>query len=366
MNWINHLRKKISRFSHGMKFRQTMVFASIAWLSCATALAQTPAQHQPGEVELLRDPVLLHGVTQGFANTLPQEDRESCFARWQAKGITKAKWEFWEISESQYFAHNPNTPEVLGPGHYHWETADHAKQLTIRDGVVRMIYDTSKEWREGGRLNLPDKEGNRPKYDAVETSWPHFLIGQVFTHEGNQSEAPEDDQKIIADGYVGLRFKADVRLNRLKKSSEWDHSSDFETANHALFYIVFTVMPVASKSISEPGKIYILVPAIYSEGDGHVKSSAPWIGFDQFGDSVYFTDSQPKLKAGEWVSYDFDMKKLIQEGLAAVEKEARAKGVKKSYRTEDYFLAKFIIGWEKWGGFDTDVEFKGLSLRGKR
>jgi len=53
---------------------------------------------------------------------------------------------------------------------------------------------------------------------------------------------------------------------------------------------------------------------------------------------------------------------LAPAALAAATKESRARGKIKTYVPEDYFLAALLIGWEVWGGFNTDVEFKNLSL----
>ena len=59
-----------------------------------------------------------------------------------------------------------------------------------------------------------------------------------------------------------------------------------------------------------------------------------------------------------------DVKQLIREALAAATREARVRGLAQTYRPEDHFIALMLIGWEVWGGFDTDVEFKNLSLFG--
>jgi hypothetical protein len=55
---------------------------------------------------------------------------------------------------------------------------------------------------------------------------------------------------------------------------------------------------------------------------------------------------------------------LAPATLAAATKEFRAREKIKTYVPVDYFLAALLIGWEVWGGFNTDVEFKDLSLRG--
>jgi len=124
-------------------------------------------------------------------------------------------------------------------------------------------------------------------------------------------------------------------------------------------------MPASASRVADGGKIYVLIPGIYAEEDNHheVKFNQ-WLGLDQYGETVYATGSQPSLRAGSWIHYETDVKQLIREALAAATRESRARGQAKTYVPEDYFLAFFLIGWEVWGGFNTDVEFKNLSLRG--
>ncbi len=250
---------------------------------------------------------------------------------------------------------------MLRPGVFQWSTANQAKQLLIENGAVHMIFDTSKEWREGGQLNLPDKDGKRPKYGDPNTTWPHFLIGQHFAKDNDPSTRIPDEDKLRFNKFDRLRFRIDIKLNRVLKNSAWDHRAEYQAANHAIFYLAFVVLPKSSSRLADPGKFYMLVPAIYSEGNNrHVPGSLPWLGLDQFGDGVYFSGAQPVLQSGNWVPYDIDVKQLIQEGLSA----AAQRNPTRAYHPEDYFLAELLIGWEVWGGFDTDVEFRNLSLQG--
>jgi len=350
-----------------MKTRLLLLLTGLAIAQTAFSAVATRGGSEPAstEVELLRDPLFSQGVTQGYANHLPPAEREDCLSRWKTKGITDAQWAFWEISEQLHFAHNPETPLLPHPGVFIWSTANKAKQCLIENGDVRMIFDTSKEWREGGNLNLPDKDGKRPKYGDPSTTWPHFLIGQHFAKDNAPLTLIPDDDKLLLSKYSRLRFRIDIKLNRLLKSSAWDHRVDFHAANHAIFYIAFVVMPKSASRMADPGKFYMLAPAIYSEGDNrHVADSLPWLGLDQFGDGVYFSGAQPVLQAGNWVPYDIDVKQLIRDGLSAAAQKAISQGKTRTYRPEEYFLACLLVGWEAWGGFDTDVEFRNLSLRG--
>lgn len=341
-------------------------------LSCAFGLAllgwchaAEPPADGASSVELLRDPLFSRGVTQGYANHLSPAERADCASRWHAKGITDAQWAFWEISEKLYFAHNPETPLLPAPGTFLWSTADKAKQCLIENGALRMIFDTGKEWREGGSLNLPDKDGHAPRYGDPATTWPHFLIGQHFAKDNNPATLIPDAEKLSFDKFHRLRFRADIKLHRVLKSSPWDHHADYKAANHAIFYLAFVVMPTKASRVADGGKIYILAPAIYSEGHSqHVQGTLPWVGLDQFGDGVYFSGAQPLLQPGSWVPYDIDVKQLIRESFSAMTQKALAQGKTRTYRPEDYFLACLLVGWEVWGGFDTEVEFKSLSLRG--
>ncbi len=336
---------------------------TLALIASAQTNPQTPPT--PRSTELLRDPAFTHGITQGYANHLTPAERADCLSRWQNKGVTNAQWAFWEISEQLHFAHNPATPSLPKPNTFIWSTTNQAKQCLIENGAVHILFDTSKEWREGGSLNLPDKTGARPKYGDPNTTWPHFLLGQHFAKDNNPSTTIPDADKLRFHTYDQLRLSLDIKLNRLQKSSTWDHRAEFGAANHAIFYVAIVLMPTNTSRLAETGKFYLLVPAIYSEGDNHhVPGSTPWLGLDQFGDGVYFSNTHPTLKAGTWTPYDIDVKKLIHEGLTAANEHSKSTGKTRTYRPEDYYLACLLLGWEIWGGFDTDVEFKNLSVKG--
>jgi hypothetical protein len=350
--------------------------ACVVLSGCSQFGAATVAGRQPGSgavardaavgIELLRDPGFTKGVTQGYANHLPPAERRDCLARWQSRGITDAQWAFWEISERLHFAHNPETPVVSGPGVYAWSTADLAKQCIIDHGSVRLVFDTGKEWREGGNLWLPDADGERPHYGNPATTWPHFLVGQHLVASNDAMYPIPESEKLLLGGSRRLHFTLDVKLNHLERSSQWDHREEFGAADHALFYVGFAIMPKATQCIAQRGKFYVLIPAIYSEGGAHVPTCAPWLGIDQFGDGVFFSGSPayPHLQLGTWVHYGVEVQDLVLEGLGARAHRASPGGAGPSASPEDYFVAVLLIGWEVWGGFATDVEFRGLSLRG--
>lgn len=58
------------------------------------------------------------------------------------------------------------------------------------------------------------------------------------------------------------------------------------------------------------------------------------------------------------------MKELVREGFAAVAQRTAPAPSPRNAAPEDNFIAVLLIGWEVWGGFATDVEFRGVSLRG--
>jgi len=346
-----------------MLIRRPNVSLLIFWVQTFLTLSTLAADSR--SKQLLRDPQLLHGITQGYANHLPAAERADCLTRWQNKGFTNAQWAFWEISEQLHFAHHRETPTVKAPGTFIWQTQNLAKQCLLEKGRVNLLYDTSKEWREGGALNLPDKNGQLPKYGNPHTTWPHFLIGQHFAKDNNPLTIIPDTEKLTFEKYARLRLQAKVKLNRLVRSSTWDHRAEYQAPNHAIFYMAIVIMPKTANRVADGGKFYMLVPAIYSEGDNrHVPGSAPWLGLDQFGDGVYFSGSQPTLAAGRTIPYDIDVKQLIREGLSAATQRSLQQGKPRTYRAEDYFLACLLVGWEVWGGFDTDVEFSDLSFTG--
>ena len=344
--------------------KASLTAAAVMTLSVFTCASRAGGGDADG-IELLKDPALSKGITQGYANNLSPAERKDCQARWTAQGMGAADWAFWEIGEKLLFAHNPATPTRGAPGEFAWRTADDAKQCLVANGSVRMVFDTAREWREGGSLALPSKDGTPPRYSHGNTIWPHFLIGQHLAPDNSPTAPIADDRKVRFDRYDRLRFTADVKLNRLAKNSEWDHRAEFKAPNHAIFYVAFVAMPVSASRVADEGKFYIIVPAIYSEGGArHVAACHPWLSLDQAGDEVYFTGSQPALRAGAWVRYDTDVKQLIREAFAAATRQSRLDGKPETFVPEEHFLALVLIGWEVWGGFDTDVEFKNLSLRG--
>jgi hypothetical protein len=323
-----------------------------------------------GFVELLRDPELTKGVTGGYANLLSPSEREEANRRWAGKGITGAEWAFWEISGNSYFANNPQNPEVQENGVYRWSTEDGSKQFLRDGGLVRMLYDTSKEWREGGNITWPDETGAKAPYAHRDpaTTWPHFLIGQHLTGDNDPSTPLREGDKIFPGRFEDLRFRIDVKLNQVLRLSAKDFTAEHVTPGHALFYLGFGIMPRNTANIKELGKVYLLVPAIYSHGDNrHFDDHLPWTGPDQFGDGVYFSGSFQSLRPAEWVHYDVDVKALVAEGLAAFDRKVRERQtpLDREYSPDDYFVAFILIGWEIWGDFTTDVEFKNLSMIGK-
>lgn len=335
---------------------------SLAGAVVASAV-EKPRRAQDG-VELLRDPTFTRGITQGFANHLKPAERADCLTRWNAKGMRDADWIFWEISEQLYFAHNPATPVVKKPGQFTFTTIGDAKQCSVDDGVVRLRFDSGKDWREGGNLSLPDKSGAKPTYGNPRTTWPHFLFGQQFGRKFTPGWPADAPDLLGATMFERLRFTADVKLNQVVKSSTWDHKPDYGAPNHAIFYIGFMIRPLVPQG---PGRgiYYVLVPAIYSEGDNrHLPQSCPWLGLDQHGEGVYFSGSQPSLQVDTWVRYDIDVKALVREALAVATKDSATKGRFRHFRAEDYGIEVLLIGWEIWGGFATDVEIKNLSLVG--
>lgn len=158
-------------------------------------------------------------------------------------------------------------------------------------------------------------------------------------------ERLSEDEKRGLDRHQRLRFGIDIRLNRLRKSSDWDHQAEYGAPNHAIFYMAFILMPRSASRLADSGKFYMLVPAIYSEGnEANVPGSAPWLGLDQFGDGVYFSGAHPTLKAGAWVPFDIDVKQLIREGLAAATQRSLAQKKDRLYRVEDYWLSCWWAG----------------------
>ncbi|MCM2276813.1 MAG: hypothetical protein NDJ89_01900 [Oligoflexia bacterium] len=364
-------------------FRIAMCFG-LGWVILATGCLVQPATEISGETsrtelgsasalalpdgpyrELIQDPSLTNGVAHGFANTLPSSIDSECSARWygRSSALGSAKWLFWEIAEKTYFCENAETP-LASATQLTFSSSDRSKQAIIpRNGSIRLLFDTSREWRKGCNLSLADGTA-LPRYPDRSTNWPHFLIGQ------NLEDPREGTRRLWLGRNRQLIFSSSVRLNESSRPvsencppGTWGgDAGTTEIPNHELFYAAVILrhrsFPAKVGQSINANQIYALIPMFYSEDGANAVSAAPWMNADQFGNVVYFAPGHPALRRGAWVDYAVDVDALTRETLGMLKERFGHEST-----VSDYYALGILIGWEIWGGFRNDVEVRDISLK---
>ncbi|HNT36938.1 MAG TPA: hypothetical protein PKH07_18255, partial [bacterium] len=253
---------------------------------------QRVEQDRAAKRQLLQDTRFTCGVQHGIGNTYPDDLDEACRARWMKRvpSLAHAKWRFTEIAEKTYFAENPDTPTRNNALTY--ASPDASKQFIIApDGLVRFVFDSAKEWRQGCRLDLPDEKGTMPRFGSPNWNWPHFLINQVIV------DASDESHKVHLEKYDDIILSATVTLRDIAKTGQ---DCGDQVPDHAIFYFAFVLENQKGES---PHTFYALVNALYTEdGSTHV-SVAPWLGNDPINAAVFFCPGYPALAQGETTDY---------------------------------------------------------------
>ena len=351
--------------------------------------------------ELLVDPNFENGVAIGYANNYPNDKDLQCIGNWRNKLINynQIKWYFIEISERFYLCDNNNNPIVSDSSINYISPNYGGKQLLI-DKVnksVRMLYNTGWEWRGGCNLCKPwtfDGITHYPQYGNSLTFWPHFLVAQFLS----SSYVPSPDfqglnsvpvaERVEVNKSEGLIFHGEFKLNNSQKvnsrfncpNGDWlpntcnqelcqgGNNNCPQLKDHAIFYVGFVLWRKnqdPNKPPNYPNVLYQLLPLVYTEdgninlgGDGY-NGQAYFLG-DQFGDRTFFakfgegsTKNVKKLVKGQWTSIEIDVREFSKETLGRLNP---------NINFSDYFVSSVLIGWEIWGGYQTDVEFRNLSL----
>ncbi len=297
--------------------------------------------------QLLRDTTFGNGVKHGENNTYPAYLESNCRNRWLQKvpSLANASWSFTEIAEKTYFCENSATPTNLATLSY--ASADYSKQfIDSKNGTVRFIFDSSKEWRQGCQLNLPSG-GVQPKFPdpTGQWTWPHFLLDQVLT------------SPVSFGTYNDLVLTAQITLKDIARIGSADCAiTDWNPhpQNHALFYIGLVL---TRQSGSGPLRFYALVPAFNTYNGSTNVNPAPWLGGDPVGAQVYYSPGQPVLTKGTTTNYNIKVETIAAEAVAAYNQRNGT-----ALALTNYKLSEILIGWEIWGGYKTEVEVKGLAL----
>jgi len=350
------------------------------------------------EIELFDDPSFQKGVAVGFANTYPNSLDEACISRWAniLPNYGTIKWMFWEITERFYFCDNPtDNPQITGNAILYVSPNAGGKKLTINKDtkIVKMEYRTDWEWRGGCNLCKPwtyDGVTHYPVYGDPYTNWPHFLVGQVLS----PSYVPNlyvisipESEKVYLTKYQKLLFHGEFKWNNSYRvapfpgwncpdgdwkpntcSEEICQSNCEHVPNHAIFYIGFVLWYKDWPSYPSQGPrvVYQLLPLLYTE-DGEYNMGGDFENLmpDQYGDRTFFakfgegpTVNVRKLVKNQWVSTDIDVDEFSRYILDYISQK-----VGSQLNPKDYFISMVLIGWEIWGAYQTDIEFRSISLK---
>lgn len=357
--------------------------------------------------ELFGDPLFSNGVAIGYANTYWNYNQD-CIGRWKSKMpfYGQAKWMFTEISERFYFCDNVDNNPSFGQNFVNYISPNAGmKKISIdRNGTAHMEFDTSWEWRGGCNLCKPwiGVDSNPPKYGDTHANWPTFLVSQMFSPSYIPSRYPADlrsipeAERMYLTKYNKVQFTGQFRLNKVDKignsqcpTGDWtpqvtsngvmtfnpctqtcgpNTQACFDVPNHAVFYVAFVLWHNVWKTPQDnsvPNVIYQLLPLVYSEdGVANVGGLTSYIMGDQYGDRTYFA------KLGDGVTAKA---KKLTEGSQTFENVEINVGdfsrnilheINPSIDPGEYFVSAFLTGWEIWGGYETDVEMRSLSLKG--
>lgn len=323
-----------------------------------------------------------------------------------------------EISESLFFCDPLNNMSggnpVIGSNSIAYGSAGDSKTLfSDRNGAIRLKYNTGMEYRAGCNLSLPWTYGNPPvtyypKYGGV-SNWPSLGISQILSSSyipiPNDQRSPNIiplAERVNLKKYTTIQFNGDFRLNSLSRTgSECNTDLDWRPAscpkdptitdptnpnyyckdacclpvpNHATFYVSFILWHNIWKypqDNSVPNVIYQLLPIVYSEnGTTNIGGNEENIMGDQAGDRTYFaklgkgvTANAKKLTIGnsEFEHVNIDVAAFSKYVLHKINPDYF--NDQNPERYGEYFVSAYLSGWEIWGGYQTNIEMKNLSLK---
>lgn len=268
-----------------------------------------------------------------------------------------SKWHINEIASTSHFCSNSaNQPNTQISSRTNLQSSNNGatKSFNLSGGVGRMKYNTYLEGVEGCNLKT------EPNGDPT-TNWPHYLLANTLLGNGNT--------KTELNLKHPFTFSAQFKLNKLttlggecnSKAPQYHYGG---TPNHALFYVGLVLVNKQYNTLVAPGrdKIYLVVSIVFGGSNGGGNLSTPALGNDQLpqANPVYTTAIQEygNIPNNQWKTVTFDVNKVTQQALDKIYK------VHGDYRQlNDYFVGELYVGWEIWGGYDTDIEFKNVSLQ---
>ncbi len=309
------------------------------------------------EIELLRDTKFEWGLGEFTESNLAR-------AQWCKMPIgQEPAWAVSEIATETHFCQNLPNPKSTEPTIIFESEGGHKKLISYKDGRIKLQLDSSAEEKEGcGITNY--------KRSPPVLSWIYYGVIQHISID-------------FAD-FEELNFNLDVKLNKFEPNVLRQKCTEYGAIidRYGGFGIIFLL-----KREGEgygPGNLYWLL--IDSCGkhwwEGTDESGEPrnkecssnseeYIQSDTFGIPMYHPpmdnnitssvdNTHPILKEGQWVNYNVDLKKFAEDGINYYNAKY---GI--NMDLADYQLAHIDLAWEIIGGFDTEIELRNFSLKGK-
>jgi hypothetical protein len=334
--------------------------------------------------EMLADRAFANGI-QMWNGPYDRPDARTwtsdCQARWatrlQLPSKDSTSWIFTEIGERTLLCNESSNPTIDGGSVIYTNPTDRgaavgAKRIvdfTTTTAGVSIAFDSGEEWRGGCGLTAPDElnDAALPVYadQNGKWNWDTLLLTQVI------KDPNDTQQRLMIDRYHKLTFDITLQMTKSDKvlTPYLDAGECPEWKNHALFYIGFILsdtIHVADDGKEDPTRRFYAIFPAWQTYDGTPSSpTEPFLADDPLGAKVYWTGivgpgrKYGALALGQEKTYSIDLQELAAEAIGGYnQKNAGA-----SWSTADYSIRAVEIGWEIWGGYDTEVTVKNPSLK---
>ena len=327
--------------------------------SCSTGYTCYDDACRPNgeEIELLKDTKFEWGLGEFTESNLSRD-------QWCEMPIQKeTAWAVSEIATETHFCQNLPNPKSTEPIIIFESKGGHKRLSSYKDGRIKLQFDTSAEEKEGCVIT-------NYKRSPPSLSWPYYGVIQQTDID-------------FAD-FEELNFSLDVKLNKFEpiiykqKCTEYGAIID----RYGELGIIF-LLKREGEGYGPRNLYWLLInpcskhwwSGAYEYGESGNKecasNKAEYIMSDGFGISMYHSamdnnitssvdNKHPILKEGQWVSYNVDLKKFAEDGINYY-------NVKYGRKIDlaDYRLVHIDVAWEIIGAFDTEIELKNFSLKGR-
>ena len=325
--------------------------------------------------ELLGDTKFSNGI-QTWDGPYPMT--ETCQTNWISRVPTlkhppeNTPWRLVEVGEKMILC-NQDTNPINGATITYTNPTDRSAPVDSKKIIdyknalgVNLIFNSGEEWRSGCSLTENDElNGNaQPLYAANNGAWDwnHLLLAQRIT------DSSDANNQLMVNKYNKLLLDVSLKVSSSAKEASAYHVNGNcpEWTNHALFY-VGVVLEDAVRPNDPSRRMFLIFPA-WQTYDGTTYSvGGPWLGNDSANSKVYFTGmlkagaKYEPLSIGNERTYSIDLQELAEEGVGAYNQKRSP--TDPLWYTDDYYILEIYIGWEIWGGYDTNVIIRNPSLR---